>query len=524
MNPVLIQSRIRALFLCFLLVLAGLLLPVRDVAAKDAPFGFESVVEMANRLHKKPYSPPPLVDPALLNLKYDAWRDIRFKPAESLWRKEKLPIELQFFHPGFLFRETVRLNTVENGKARPLKLGRELFDYGRNQAIAMEMPKVVGAAGFRVHGPINATTYYDEYLVFLGASYFRAVAKGQHYGLSARGLAVDTALPRDEEFPIFREFWIQKPGAGDKDVTILALLDSRSVTGAYAFRVTPGEQTVIDVTARLFFRSKVEKVGLAPLTSMFLFGEDRLPCGPPDWRPEIHDSDGLLLHSGNGEWLWRPLSNPHQLVVSQLRDKNPKGFGLIQRDLEFANYQDLEADYHMRPSVWIEPGEGWGDGHVELFLIPSVEEINDNVAAYWVPARLPQAGDTMAYSYRMYWHNAPGGRPAGGARAVATRSARLDASTHIVIVDFEGGALTTLPPGAPVSSEIWVGDGGRLIESQTFYNDVTGGWRVSFKVDLSNPTRQGCTPPKPGMPVEMRAYLKKDRDVLSETWSYAVEP
>ncbi|MGE4551967.1 MAG: glucan biosynthesis protein [Desulfovibrionaceae bacterium] len=512
-----------------LTVLAGLVLVVlgaaRPAPAADGPaFGFDTVTAKAKALAAKPYSPPPDVDPALMKLKYDAWRDIRFKPAESLWRKEHLPIEVQFFHPGFLFRETVLMNTVENGRAKPLKLSRSVFDYGRNKKIGQSMPEKVGAAGFRIHGPINNDAYYDEYLVFLGASYFRAVAKGQHYGLSARGLAVDTAMPRPEEFPIFREFWIQKPAKDDTQTVVYALLDSKSVSGAYMFRVTPGTDTVMDVKAVLFFREPVEKLGLAPLTSMFLYGENTLPCGPQDWRPEVHDSDGMLMHTGYGEWLWRPLSNPSQLMISQFHDINPKGFGLLQRDRDFRDYQDLEADMERRPSVWIEPGEPWGEGHVELFLIPSVEEINDNVACYWVPDHTPAAGGSLAYSYRLYWHDAPGGRPVGGAYVTATRNARLDEKTHICIIDFEGGALKDLPPDAPVTSEIWVGDGGKLLESQTWRNKHTGGWRVSFKIELDHPTRKGCNPPQPGSPVELRAYLKQGQDVLSETWSWAVEP
>ncbi|MGE4298081.1 MAG: glucan biosynthesis protein [Desulfovibrionaceae bacterium] len=479
---------------------------------------FDTVAAMARALAAAPYAPAPPVDKALADLTYDEWRDIRFRPEASLWRGEGLPVEVQFFHPGFVQRATVRLNVVEAGRAAPLALSRDMFDYGRNQAIAPRMPKTVGAAGFRIHGAINRPDYFDEYLVFLGASYFRAVAKGQHYGLSARGLAVDTALPRPEEFPVFREFWLHKPAPGDAFVDVDALMDSPSVAGAYTFRIRPGERTEVAVRARLFFRKRVEKLGLAPLTSMFLYGENTLPGPLRDWRPEVHDSDGLLMHTGRGEWIWRPLRNPARLEVNLFRDENPKGFGLLQRDRDYRDYLDLEADMERRPSLWIEPGEGWGKGHVELFLIPSVEEINDNVAAYWSPDAMPEAGGELAFSYRMSWHDAPDGRPGGGARVAATRTARLPGLVRQMIVEFEGGALPAKTAADPVAADVWVGEGGTLVETQCFRNDVTGGWRVAFKVALDHPGGEG------GPPVEMRAFLRQGEDVLSETWSYAVEP
>ena len=82
----------------------------------------------------------------------------------------------------------------------------------------------------------------------------RASARDQVFGLSARGLAIDTAESWGEEFPWFREFWLVTPAPNAKELTIYALLDSPRVTGAYRFAVEPGEQTRVDVECRLFLR------------------------------------------------------------------------------------------------------------------------------------------------------------------------------------------------------------------------------------------------------------------------------
>lgn len=516
--------------ICVLCVLSMAL--AREVALAAGTFSFEAVVEQARVSGSKPYLPPASVDPVFLNMRHADWNDIRFKAADSLWREDRLPLEVQFFFPGFMFKESVRINTVEDGVSEPLQLSRDMFDYGRNKDLYAVLPENFDAAGFRLHGPVHNSGYYDEFLVFLGASYFRGVAAEQHYGMSVRGLAIDTALPKAEEFPFFREFWIVKPAAGEKETTVYALLDSKSVCGAYAFVITPGTTMVAAIKAHLFFRERPKKVGLAPMTSMFLYGENTLPCGPQDWRPEVHDSDGLLMHTGHGEWIWRALQNPHQLMISQFGDTSPKGFGLIQRDQDFNNYQDLGADMERRPSVWIEPGEDWGPGHVELYLRPSMLETDDNVACYWVPKNSAEPGSSLSYSYKIYWHNAPDDRPKGGAHVVSTRNYRgqgrggtdLDTKTHVMVVDFEDGPLQDLAEDAEIASDIWVGDGGKLLEAQTVRNDQTGGWRLSFKVELDKPTIEGRNPPKPGMPVEMRAFLRHGKDILSETWSYAIEP
>ncbi len=345
-------------------------------------FSIEDVAAKARELASQKYDKPDTNLPkSLLELSYDQYRDIRFKPEKSIWRSAKLPFELQFFHPGLYFNQSVQINLLVNGQVRPLPFNYANFDYGRlNPNLDPTQFQNIGYAGFRVHFPLNTKQYKDEVLVFQGASYFRALGQNQRYGLSARGLAVDTAEMSGEEFPYFTEFWIDQPSAHAKELTIYALLNSRRVTGAYKFVLKPGVQTQMDVSARVYLREHVTKLGVAPLTTMFYFGEDS-PIRPEDYRPEVHDSDGLLMNSEAGEWIWRPLVNPRKLLVTSFNFHNPRGFGLLQRDRDFKHYEDLEARYEMRPTAWIVPKGDWGDGRVELVQIPSPDETNDNVVA-----------------------------------------------------------------------------------------------------------------------------------------------
>jgi glucans biosynthesis protein len=329
--------------------------------------------------------------------------------------------------------------------------------------------------------------------------------------LSVRGLAVDTVAPSGEEFPNFTEFWIVKPSPGAGSLVIYALLEGPSATGAYAFSVTPGEQTRVDVEARLFFRRKVERLGIAPLTSMFFFGENSRRRFD-DFRPEVHDSDGLLLHLDSGEWIWRPLENPSSIAVNSFQMRNPRGFGLMQRDRDFANHQDLETHAEQRPSAWVEPRGDWGEGRVELVEIPTDTEKNDNIVAFWVPAVIPGPGEERSFSYSLYWYGDDPTRPSGG-RAVATRQ---DAGTieggRRFIVDFAGESLasddTNDAPEAVVSAGT-----GEVKDIHVAYNPAIRGWRLGFQLV-----------PAGNDPVEMRAYLKRKGDVLTETWSYAYNP
>jgi len=505
------------------LLLLGTAYPAFSAKAVKNQFSFENVEQAAKTLAAVPYQPPPPIPEALKKLDYDTWRKIRFKPDSALWGKTKSPFTLQFFHPGFLYDRTVKLNSIDAGKVAPVVVTKEMFDYSQVQELKAQLPTEIGAAGFRVHATINTAAYQDEFTVFLGASYFRAVAKGQTYGLSARGVAVNTAEQEGEEFPWFREFWIEKPAKGQKKLTVYALLDSESLAGAYAFTIIPGRATVMDVTSRLYLRTPIKTLGIAPLTSMFLYGENSPPSGRMDWRPEVHDSDGLLVHFQSGEWLWRPARNPLTLLTSSFEADNVKGFGLFNRDTDFNDYQDIEARYEKRPSLWIEPRGDWGPGKVEMVLIPSDQEIHDNVVAFFSPREQAAPGKPMRFDYRMRWLTAPGGLPPG-VMTIATRTSQPDKNSRFFVVDFLGDKGKPFKKDAKAEAVVSVGPGGKLLEQQCFRNPATGGFRLTFKIGLDGGTAlQNMLPEKRG-PIELRAFLKFDDKSVSETWSYAVTP
>lgn len=496
------------------------------VPGRARAFDFDEVAQRARTLASAPYkAPEDRLPRELRDIDYDAYRDIRFRPERSWWRADKLPFELQFFHTGRWFRESVRIHEVTGGQARPIPFEPALFDYGRNR-IDPRVLREAGFAGFRVHYPINTPQYKDEVLVFLGASYLRAVGKGQVYGLSARALAVDTAGPGGEEFPRFTEFWIERPRADATELVIHALLDSPRITGAYRFVLRPGNDTVLDVRARLFPRERIDKLGLAPLTSMYLHGENHprhlIDTPVDDYRPEVHDSDGLLMHTGEGEWIWRPLVNPRRLLVTAFTMTDPRGFGLMQRDRSFASYEDTEARYEKRPSAWIEPRGNWGPGRVELVQIPTPDETNDNIVAYWVPERPPAPQQPFDFGYRLRWQMAAETRPPEG-WVVQSRRGRgfvNQPDGHLkFVVDFDGPALRKLPADAKLEAVVSVDGNAELVERNLFKNTVTGGWRMTVRVKRADPAR----------PVEMRAFLRRPldgprADTLTETWSYIVPP
>jgi periplasmic glucans biosynthesis protein len=484
-----------------------------EPVAAPPPFAFEDVVERARRLAERSFEAPQAQLPQeLANVSYDAFRQIRFRPQRALWRDEHM-FEVQFFHLGFLYVQPVRINIVDGGVASEVMFDPAMFDYA-DTGLERVVPPLVGFAGFRVHYPLHGPDYKDEAAVFLGASYFRILGRGQQFGASARGLAVDTAHPRGEEFPIFREFWLVKPQENDHTLTIYALLDSPRMTGAYRFVIRPGTATAADVTAEVFARADIDKIGIAPLTSMFLFGESRNRRFD-DFRPEVHDSDGLLMLTGAHRWIWRPLVNHEELQVSSFSDTNPRGFGLLQRDRVFSHYLDLEAGYHRRPSLWIEPQGDWGAGAVELVEIPLADETNDNIVAYWTPQKQLRAGDTIAFSYRIRAMSemrsrstlASVERTLTGAPS-AWQPSPFPAETRLFVVDFNGGDLPHLDDGQPVKAELTT-SAGRIIDQIVTRIPETGGWRVAFRLD-----------PEGSQTVDMILRLTLYDAPVAEDWAY----
>ena len=479
---------------------------------------FKDIEARARALASDSFRPPVTKLPSqLAALDYDALREIRFRPERATWRADKLPFELMYFHPGKNFPDAVRINTVDAHGVKRVEFDPELFDYGSNKIDPQKL-RGLGFPGFRVHYPVNTRNYKDEVVVFLGASYFRALGKGQIYGMSARGLAIDTAVPTGEDFARFTEFWIERPSRTDTALTIYALLDSKHLTGAYKFVLTPGTETVMQVSARLYFREAVTKLGIAPINSMYFFGDNQ-PSGRDDYRPEVHDSDGLSVGvgTGSGEWLWRPLVNPKRLLVTSFAANPLQGFGLMQRDRATSSYEDPEALYERRPSAWIEPVGKWGPGRVELVQIPTPDETNDNIVAYWVPDKVPEPTKPFDFAYQMHWQ-LNGQLPVGKAWVVQTRRGRgfvkqPDGDLNF-IVDFDGPPLRDLKPETKLEPFVEIGGNAQLREKNLFLNPVTGAWRMTVRVKREDAAK----------PIEMRAQIRDAGRILTETWSYIVPP
>jgi periplasmic glucans biosynthesis protein len=465
----------------------------------------DHVRKLAEKLAKSDFVKPKVDLPEPFNaLTYDQYRDIRFRPDQATWRGEKLDYELQYLPVGYLYTDPVDVWIVEGGKARSLKADAKLFSVGTLISKSQEAAPY-GFSGLRVHGPINRADAYDEYVVFQGASYLRAIGRGQTYGVSARGLAINTARPGGEEFPLFRGFWIEKPKPGATEIVINALLDSPSTTGAYRFAIQPGAATIMDVEVTLYPRKPLQHVGLAPLTSMFLTGPASRRM-VNDFRPAIHDSEGLVILNGMGERIWRPLTNPKKLQASAFLDKDPKGFGLSQRDRSFGNFEDLEARYERRPTLWIEPKGGWGEGYVELIEIPAEEEIHDNVVAYWKPAKELEAGKAYTYAYRMHWADAV---PVAwsAARVAKTRvGSSRKPDTKLFVIDFDGPAVKDIRelPVAAISASA-----GTVSNVVTQRHPDIGGLRVTFELNTATAEL-----------IELRLGLKANDQQISESWIY----
>ncbi len=487
------------------------LLSVAAVATCGAGemFDYEVLRYRAKMLANSPYSPPPLVPDWLRKLTYDELRLIQFNADRTIWRREALPFQLQFFHPGFVHDRPVHVYTVQHHREELIEFDRGLFDYDRLQV--GPLPPTMGFAGFRVLYPLNHPG--DELGAFIGASYFRLLCERAFYGLSARGFAINTGSSAPEEFPIFTDFWIERPGAQAKTITIYALLNGESVTGAFRFVITPGSETVAQVHAAVYFRRGVEVAGIAPLTSMFWRGENS-NAATQDFRPEVHDSDGLQLFTAAGEWLWRPLTNPSAPRVAVFGDENPRGFGLMQRDRNFENYQDLEARYQLRPSAWVEPIGNWGKGSVRLLELPTENEFNDNIVAMWVPERLPPPGEALELEYKLHWCLDQIRPPAG--YVVATRHGHSPNETGLerFVVDFDGKYLNNQRADPAIEHVLTVGDGATLVHSSLQKNIYNGTWRVSFALKPDGSKK----------PVELRCFLRKPPHVLTETWSYLWQP
>ena len=490
-------------------VLAGLgAMPVATVVCPvlaGEAFSHQTVIDKARALAAADYAPRPTVPEDWINLTYDQYRKIWFRTADALWSQTDRSFNVDFFHPGLYFPRPVQVNTVEGGRADHFAFDYDLFDK-TDKVPPLTLDDSLGYSGLRLRREFDQPGIKEEFAVFQGASYFRAIGQGQIYGLSARGLALKTGDPTGEEFPEFIEYWLEAPAPDQEAFVLHALLDSPSVAGAYRFTITPGPSCVMEVEATLFPRVALGHVGLAPLTSMFKFDETNRHRFD-DFRPAVHDTDGLLIQNGAGETLWRPLANPRRLQISAFSDTAPRGFGLMQRARRQSDFADLEALYHRRPGLWVEPQGDWGRGSVTLVEIPTDKEIYDNIVAYWRPARAVPAGEALSLAYRLTWGKAAPLAP-DLPRVINTRLGK-DAFNpgNIVTIDFGAHPMFEEGPDALTihiqSAQVETTPG--ILQR----NPETGGVRLGFRFDPGDLDL-----------VELRAQLRKDGKMASEVWLY----
>lgn len=452
-----------------------------------------------------PYKPPQTISPALSQLHFKAYNQLQFKGKITGW-----PAGSQFkpsFYPaGYLFHHAVKIYLLKDGKPVRLKLPVKDFNFG--SSLAKKLSNPVPLAGFSLYYPFNPRHGINEFLSFLGASYFRALGKNQSWGLSARGLAIDTAVPHHaEEFPYFRDFWIVPPKRNAKKIVFYAQLDSPSYVGAYRFVVHPGSQTVVNVSLVLYTRKTVKRLGIAPLTSMYLQGGN----GGKRFNRLVraaHDSDGLSIETRKGHWLWVPLHNPKRLVVDRMPFSDIRGFGLMQRARKYADYQAWGMKYQKRPSAWITPtGGDWNKGHIVLIELPTNSQTNDNITAFWEPVSQPKPGQPMAFKYRISWQGDHLALPSSVGHVVRTRYGRAKGNKETYIIDFKGGGLAGVPGWVHLKPVVKLQGHASLVNSWVAKNTSTGDWRLEFTVQ-----------PKGNATVSMQAYLAYDKRTLTETW------
>jgi glucans biosynthesis protein len=472
-----------------------------------AEFAFENVRNLARDLMAQPFmtASNELIQP-LLKLNYEEYRAIQFNHNKALWHGQGLPFELEFFLPGDGHKQVVALHEIDGNEVRDIVFDAKFFNLGTNGLV---LPANLGYAGFRILQPVAG---FVEVAVFLDASYFRMIGLGQNYGTSGRGLALNTVGDETEEFPVFQQFWIRRPRQNEHEITVYALMDSRSIVGAFRFIIRPGMATVAVVKAALFPRREVKEFGVAPLTSMFLSGKNGHPPFS-DFRPEVHDADGLLIQNGRGEWIWRPLEAGKMTRVNSYRDEHPKGFGLMQRERDFERYQDLVAGYQRRPSVWVRPVGDWGEGSIELVQLASDQEFFDNIVAFWRPTAPPPVGQALDVAYELHWTtNSPATMELGYVRA--TRIGRTAGKpSHLrFVIEFGGAEVESVPNKENLAANIEYGAGAEPVTHDLFKNEFNQTWRLVIEIV------------EPRQALDLGACLKKSGRPITEKWNYTWQP
>ena len=516
------------------LALASLGLPAAALAAQGlklsqpTPFSFDMLLAQAQALSAQPFvADKPPAPEVIERIDYETHGKIRFGTDNALFKDGPGAFPVTFFHLGRFFPTPVHMHVLENASgdlfSREILYDAAYFDMPPDSP-ARQLPAGAGFAGFRLQesrlGDQSKLDWQrNDWVAFLGASYFRAIGELYQYGISARAVALDVAVPdRPEEFPTFTRFYFAPPTDGSDAMTVYALLEGPSITGAFRFVMQRGKAVLMDIDCHLFLRKDIARLGLVPLTSMYWYSETTKPTAI-DWRPEVHDSDGLAVWNGAGERLWRPLNNPGQTRASSFADNGLRGFGLLQRDRVFGHYLD-GVNYEKRPSVWVEPRGNWGEGSVQLVEIPTDDEIHDNVVAFWVPKAPATQGSTYRLAYRLHWTDKEP-FPSPLAACIATRLGRggqpgqpRPAGVRKFIVEFLGKPLEGLPFG--VKPELAL-SASRGSFSYTFAepvpNGVAGHWRAQFDFTVDGKE-----------PVEMRLFLKQGEQALTETWLYQYLP
>jgi glucans biosynthesis protein len=513
-----------------LLVLIGSLLTVKvSLGAESAEVNLDYVAQRALERAKTPFHSPRADLPKVLrqdNLDYDKYREIRFRRDHALWAADKLPFRVEFFHPGYLYQEPVHVHEFTLTHTQPIRFVQDFFDYGKLN-IANQIPVNTGYAGFRILNALNKPGQMDELGAFLGASYFRLLGKDQRYGESARGLALDCGEgDRPEEFPIFTDWWLGKPHGDDNELRLYAILDSVSCVGAYEMVIRPGESTLASIEAVLYFRTTntvaaVDKnrkpaktIGLAPLTSMFWFGKNT-ERKFDDYRSEVHDSDGLLVKMGNGEVFWRPLDNPTQMRHQVFNAPNIRGFGLMQRERNFAAYQDLFNLYNQVPSVWVEPHGSWGEGDLHLVELSTSYEGLDNIVAFWDPKNKPAPLQPFRFGYTLHFTSETDMKLSEN-KVVSTRvGPDSQFGARQFVIDFDGPKFDAIPEDKPPQAIANCSAGAAIVDCFVLRNTYQGTWRVILKMK-----------PKAGSheAIDLRCTLQQGTNVVGETWTYQWSP
>ena len=481
---------------------------------EPAPFSLDILKDMAATLAGQPYAPEAVPqDDILESLDYDRHNQITFRSDAMLWGDVPGAAKVRFFHPGRYFKAPVQISVLEDGTAREILFSRDLFDMPKdNPAARLEN---AGFAGFAVMDPDGK----NDWMAVLGASYFRTSGYSGQFGMSARGLAIDSGGPGAEEFPRFTRFWLEEAPEGG--IVIYALLESPRATGAYRMATAHKNGVFQDIEAALFLRGQaIDRLGIAPLTSMFWYGKNNHFVGP-DWRPEIHDSDGLEMQLASGERIWRPLNNPPRVMVNSFRADGLRGFGLAQRERSFEQFQDDGVFYEKRATCWITPEGDWGPGSVMLVELSTNDEIHDNIGAFWNPAEPAVPGKRYDLRYKLDWvRDSP---PQTVARFIATRIGAggvpgqpRPANVVKFVCDLDGKGLADLDRSSGVEAVVSASRG-KLDLIYAFPIATTDRWRVTFDLDVG---AQG----QGDEPIDLRMFLQHEGQAMSETWIYQVFP